>query len=323
MEGGMNKKDITEKNLEEYNDVFADILNGVIFRGEQVVKEDELIDQPTRSSYRAKGENHEQFRDIAKIWKQMNIRIAFFGLENQTGIDPAMPLRILNYDAAVYRGQIRKEKKKNQELSKFYPVITLVIYFGEKPWDGPRSLSDCLDIPAGLADFVSDYQIHVVDIYRLSEEELDRFHSDFEIIAKFLNGMRKDVNYKGPEKVITHTEETLDLISAITGDARFTEYTDVTEGGEHKMCTYIDQLLEKGRNQGKAEGKIEGKAEGMAEGMAEGIAKGIAKEKQNIISRMLTINPIENVVKFGGFSYDEVKLVYDNMIREDKAPYGA
>ena len=193
-------------------------------------------------------------------------------------------------------------------------MITLVIYFGEKPWDGPRSLVDCLEIPAGLANFVSDYPIHVVDIYRFSEEEMDRFHSDFEIIVKFLNGMRKGLDYKVPDKIITHAEETLDLISAITGDERFVEYTDVAEGGEHKMCTYLDQLEERGWSRGIAEGE--------AKGIAKGIAEGEAKQKQRIISRMLTMNPIDTVVKFGGFSYDEVKLVYDNMIREDKAPYG-
>lgn len=31
----MGQKDITEKLLEDYNDVFADIINGLIFKGEQ------------------------------------------------------------------------------------------------------------------------------------------------------------------------------------------------------------------------------------------------------------------------------------------------
>ena len=36
------EKDITEKQLEALNDVFADIINALIFNGRQVVKEDEL-----------------------------------------------------------------------------------------------------------------------------------------------------------------------------------------------------------------------------------------------------------------------------------------
>lgn len=40
----MGDKDIAEKMLESYNDVFADIVNGLVFDGEQIIKEDELTD---------------------------------------------------------------------------------------------------------------------------------------------------------------------------------------------------------------------------------------------------------------------------------------
>ena len=33
----MGQKDLTEKILEDYNDVFADIINGLIFDGKQVI----------------------------------------------------------------------------------------------------------------------------------------------------------------------------------------------------------------------------------------------------------------------------------------------
>ena len=38
----MGEKDAAEKTLESYNDVFADIVNGLLFNGKQVVKENEL-----------------------------------------------------------------------------------------------------------------------------------------------------------------------------------------------------------------------------------------------------------------------------------------
>ena len=50
----MAEKDMTEKTLESYNDVFADIVNGFLFKGEQVVKEDELEAESEHSVY--KGE---------------------------------------------------------------------------------------------------------------------------------------------------------------------------------------------------------------------------------------------------------------------------
>ena len=36
------EKDIAEKTLEAYNDVFADIVNGLLFEGKQVVREEAL-----------------------------------------------------------------------------------------------------------------------------------------------------------------------------------------------------------------------------------------------------------------------------------------
>ena len=40
----MQDKDITQKVLEKYNDVFADILNVLLFDGRNVVDESTLID---------------------------------------------------------------------------------------------------------------------------------------------------------------------------------------------------------------------------------------------------------------------------------------
>ncbi len=41
----MGQKDITEKKLEDYNDVFSDILNTLLFDGEHIVSENDL--EPT------------------------------------------------------------------------------------------------------------------------------------------------------------------------------------------------------------------------------------------------------------------------------------
>ena len=43
----MGQKDIAEKRLESYNDVFADIVNALLFSGEKLIAEDQLEDGPT------------------------------------------------------------------------------------------------------------------------------------------------------------------------------------------------------------------------------------------------------------------------------------
>ena len=86
------EKDITEKQLEALNDVFADIINALIFNGRQVVKEDELEPAMPQSQFKAGGAIHEQERDVAKFWKNGCIRLALYGTANQTDVEQDMPL---------------------------------------------------------------------------------------------------------------------------------------------------------------------------------------------------------------------------------------
>ena len=55
----MAEKDTTEKILEAYNDVFSDIVNVLLFHGEEVLKPEELEEQAPRSYYKADGKVHE------------------------------------------------------------------------------------------------------------------------------------------------------------------------------------------------------------------------------------------------------------------------
>ena len=61
----MSRKDIAAKKLLGLNDIFADIVNGFLFDGEQVLKKDELADVPLKDIYEADdGRLREQERDI-------------------------------------------------------------------------------------------------------------------------------------------------------------------------------------------------------------------------------------------------------------------
>ena len=66
----MAQKDLTEKTLEAYNDVFSDIINVLVFQGKPVVREDELEDASPMSMFKADGKLHEQERDVSKYWKR-------------------------------------------------------------------------------------------------------------------------------------------------------------------------------------------------------------------------------------------------------------
>lgn len=74
----MGQKDTTEKLLMDYNDVFADIVNGLLCKGEQVVQPCDLVMSQPISQYKVDGKIHEMERDVCKYWKPGNVRIALY-----------------------------------------------------------------------------------------------------------------------------------------------------------------------------------------------------------------------------------------------------
>lgn len=241
----MGSKDITEKILESYNDVFADIVNVLLFDGKEVIKADELVDQAPRAAYKADEKIREIERDVAKRWAKQNIRIACVGLENQTHPDPDMPLRVMGYDGAEYRAELNGKDR--------YPVVTLVLYFGyDKHWDKPTRLLDCFETPEDFRPYVNDYRINLFEIAYLTEEKVKLFKSDFRVVADYFVQKQKSGDYT-PDKVkIQHVQEVLQLLSVMTGDYRFEEaYGDGAEGGPSTMCDVLDRVENKGRTEEK------------------------------------------------------------------------
>ena len=56
----MADKDLLEKTLEDYNDVFSDIVNGLLFNGKRIISEQALIEATPVSMYKADGNLPEQ-----------------------------------------------------------------------------------------------------------------------------------------------------------------------------------------------------------------------------------------------------------------------
>ena len=245
----MAEKDITEKNLEALNDVFADIVNVLLFKGEQVINEKDLEADTTKSMFKADGKIHEQERDVSKFWKNGEIRISILGIENQTAQDSDMPLRVISYDGASYKQQLLDKKQKKR-----YPVATLVLYFGtEEKWSKAKHLYDCFEVPEKLKSFVNDYKINVFNIAFLSPKTISMFKSDFKIIAEYFRAKRLNQKYKGSKEKLKHANETLKMFSALTGDNSFEKVYN--EGNFKKGGITMCDVVERIRNDGRTEGQ--------------------------------------------------------------------
>ncbi|MDE7000602.1 MAG: Rpn family recombination-promoting nuclease/putative transposase [Lachnospiraceae bacterium] len=250
----MGAKDITEKILADFNDVFADIINGVLFDGKQVVSEHALENVKDRSQYKFNNKIHEQERDLAKRWIPYKICFALYRLEHETGAEPYMPMRIIGYDGAAYRGQLTKRERDRPN----FPVITIVLYFGTKHWDQPRTLYECMNIQENLKPFVSYYKINVVEVAFL-DDKLDNFHSDFRIIAEYFVNKRRNIEYTPSAQEIQHVDEFLKLLQALTGDDRYFDVLNLLQKEAKKEGVNMCEILDKVENRGIAIGEIRGR----------------------------------------------------------------
>ena len=255
----MGEKDLTEKTLEAFNDVFADIINGLLFNGEQVLHQESLIDAQTFSMYKNDGKLHHQDRDVAKYWidqhgERITVRLALLGIENQSNYDPDMPLRVIGYDGAVYRAELSQKDR--------YPVVTLVLYFGDRPWGRNRTLYDVVHIPEKLRPFVNDYKINLFEIANLPETAVDHFHSDFRAaIDYFISSRREQVYELKNSADFTHVDELLTLMSVLTQDNRFAESLEGEGGKPQNMSSLLDRIEERGRKEGFREGADQNRLE--------------------------------------------------------------
>ncbi|MBO5097987.1 MAG: Rpn family recombination-promoting nuclease/putative transposase [Agathobacter sp.] len=253
----MGQKDISEKVLVDYNDVFADILNVCIYNGKEIVKPEELTNTAVHSQYKAEdGKLHEQERDVTKFWKEKNTAIAIFGIENQIKVDKKMPFRIIGYDGATYRGQLLDKAKK------VVPVVSFVLYFGtEERWNKHLSIKECLDIPKDLEEYVNEYRIHVIEVAWLTDEQLKQFKSDFGIVANFFVQKRKNKHYRPDDpREIKHVDEVLKLLSVMTGDKEYESilYYNQESGEVKNMCSVAQRLIREGREEGIQQGIQQG-----------------------------------------------------------------
>lgn len=297
----MNEKDTTEKLLEDYNDVFADIVNTLIFDGKERIKEDSLEDNKINSAYKAEdGKLHEMERDVSKYWKEGKTNLLVVGIENQTKAEKLMPARIIGYDGASYRSQLLKSTGRSSK-KKLTPVVTIVLYFGLTRWNKPKNLKGILDIPTGLEDFVSDYKINVFEIAFLPEETVNRFKSDFRLVAKYFTNIRKNPYYiPEDENEIKHVDAVLKFLSIMSGSEKALE--KFMSIGEREVKNMSDgpltKLYYKGVSDGKEQGLEQGIEKGREQGIIQGVNETLLKVYLNCRGKGMSVEESEDIVHF-------------------------
>ena len=288
----MGERDIITKDYMSKPHYFADAFNASVFGGKQLVKSDALMLQEKGttelgiilSKEQKKQKAVQKARDILKksiLMKDDKTTYLLLGIENQSDLHYALPVKNLVYDALNYMRQVNEitemhKKKKDLEGAEFlsgfskddkiYPIITLAVYFGAEEWDAPRSLKEMFpsDIEDVVLDQVEDYRLHLIVPSEIKDFSL--FKTDLRKVLKYI---KMSGDPEGIEQLKTDKDFQEMDVDAIRLINEFTKSNIEIprEKEEIKMCVAWDSFERKYTEIGRAEGRKEGRKEGRHEGI--------------------------------------------------------
>ena len=271
----MGKADVITNEYMSDNERFADVFNFFLYDGDQVIRPDKLkeldrtsVALPYKHNTRM-SDVIQKYRDVFKLLAAMeddNAAYLLIGIENQTYIHYAMPVKDMLYDAAQYVRQVEKTAKAHRSetkngnttatgdkfLSGFHkddkllPVITLVIYWSPDEWDGPKSIHEMLSVKdKRILKHVPDYKINLITPKNIDDKDFSKFHTTLAEVFQFIKYSNDDV---GLERVVNansayeHLDRrTVEVINEVTGSR-----IDIPDGAkEVNMCLAIKEIERK------------------------------------------------------------------------------
>ena len=275
----MSEKDTITKAYMQDKEIFADAFNFLLYSGRQVIKAEQLKPLDTTSIVLPYGDHGkpvsiQKYRDVLKMVTAMEDDRATYlilGIENQSEIHYAMPVRNMLYDAIQYVSQVEETAKlhkmsdkmpetRAEFLSGFYktdkllPIITLTLYFGADEWTAPRDLHSMLSADKEILQFVDNYHLHLIAPAEISDEDFTKFHTELSLVLKYVKYSKDKMRLK---KIINEdlsfksiSKKTADIVNIVTNSNLC--YNTKEEGVN--MCEAIEGI----RNDAKAEGIEEG-----------------------------------------------------------------
>ncbi len=279
----MSDKDTITKDYMQDKDIFADAFNFLLYGGRQVIKPEQLRPLDTTSIVLPYGEDGQlvpiqKYRDVLKMVTAMEDDKAaymLFGIENQSEIHYAMPVRNMLYDAIQYVAQVEDTARSHKMgdkmpetraefLSGFYktdkllPVITLTLYFGADEWTAPKDLHSMLSADKEILPFVDNYHLHLIAPAEIADNEFTKFHTELSLALRFIkqsknkNKLKELINEDTSFRSVS--KKTADLVNVVTKSNL--HYDDREERVD--MCEAIEGIRNDARAEGVEKGRVEG-----------------------------------------------------------------
>jgi len=278
----MGKRDSKSRAYFSNKERFADLVNGVCFKGEQVLKPEELSVWDSRSGQKT--------RDMVYL-ASFGVGFAVIGEESQETVDYSLPFRVMESDIGDYRRQVIDVKRRIRRLIKekdesvaglktgerlyafsandrLYPVITIVLSNADN-WEGPRDLLDMLDmenIPEELYPMINGYKLNILELSKLTKDYTARFQTDLrqvlDVIRCYRNKDELEALLKNNPEYRNVDEEAYELINEYVNLKKHGLYSaNEKKGGKINLTDGIEGIKQKYKEIGEKSGKEIGKEE--------------------------------------------------------------
>ena len=176
-----------------------------------------------------------------------------------------------------------------RKKDRLIPIISLVFYYGSKPWDGPVDLYDMFQLEGTkeeneiLEKYLPNYKINLVDAERL--EDVEKFSNDLQVILTMLR-------YRDSKEELTdyinENKKFFQNVDYETSQAMkaFLNMKQIPGEAEHKeemidMCKAIQEMYD----------------DGVKDGIQQGIAATIRTCQNLNASRIETFNNVRKEYK--------------------------
>lgn len=258
----MGAKDSAAKRCLRNKDRFADLFNAIIFDGKQVIDSSNLHEldstEVTIIPQIGKGIiNFQKYRDILKealIMQDDNNSYILLGIENQSVVHYAMPVRNMLYNAMTYEKQLHSMMKTRQtglsnseflsnftKDTKLHPVITITLYWGEETWDGPRTLKEMLiSYPKEADNYIDDININLIEL--AGNTIYDKCTTDLEQLLYAMSISRNADKFNQLINNDKFTNVSADIANAISQYTNLKRPRRKTKGGGYNMCKAVAEL---------------------------------------------------------------------------------
>ena len=279
---------VTKKYLQD-NEVFSDVFNYRLFNGKPVIRPENLSEMDPseilvlsgkkqngkRKRLPAKNLYRDLMRDTVIRRDQNAVYRLRLGMELQTHVHYAMPVRNQLYDAIEYYNQMEETALRHRAEStegngaggdagsflsgfrredRLIPFFTVMIHFGPEPWDGHLSLHDMMEVgdPEVLKN-IPDYRIHLIEPAGLSRTELEKFQSSFREVMgciKYSEDERALEEFMKDNPRMNMDIRAARVIGAMTGTGIEYEYGEEKEG-KVNMCKAIEDMMRHSEEKGR------------------------------------------------------------------------